>query len=456
MTAPPVQYALSADGVAIAYAERGDGPLMMVSTGIGMPINQGWEPDGVWTRLARSFRVVRFDPRGCGLSERRNLTGSFEDEGQDLVTVLDRLEAPRAVLMGYLVGVPGAIFAVTAHRERFSHMILHSPIGAGIRHHAPAELAEANELQEEVIDRLLQLGWRYDSEPARRALFNLILPDASMDVWRDLAGSWAAHANVERLTQLMPEIQTLDFGEALAGLDLPTLLSTSGDPQGAANAYDWARAIPGAQLTVLSDQSPVFTAGSASIEELAGAVEQFALPPARAPAEAPIEATRTVLFTDVEGSTGMADRLGDAEARGIIREVEQLTRTALRDHGGTEVKTLGDGVMAWFPLASAALDAAIQLERAVSARFGEQADSLRVRIGINAGEPIEEANDIFGATVNRAARIMSEAAGGEVLVSDLVRGLVEGRRYRFDDRGVRTLRGIEEPQQLFALHWRSG
>ena len=146
----------------------------------------------------------------------------------------------------------------------------------------------------------------------------------------------------------------------------------------------------------------------------------------------------------------------DVEARGLIREVEQLTRTALRDHGGTEVKTLGDGVMAWFPLASAALDAAIQLERAVSARFGEQADSLRVRIGINAGEPIEEANDIFGSTVNRAARIMSEAAGGEVLVSDLVRGLVEGRRYRFDDRGVRTLRGIEEPQQLFALHWRSG
>ena len=115
---------------------------------------------------------------------------------------------------------------------------------------------------------------------------------------------------------------------------------------------------------------------------------------------------------------------------------------------------MGDGFMAWFTLASGALDAAIQIQRAVEREFAGEERAVGVRIGVNAGEPIEEADDLYGATVNRAARIMAEAGSGEIMASDLVRGLVQGRGYRFADRGKRQLRGFGEPVRLFTLDWR--
>ena len=167
----------------------------------------------------------------------------------------------------------------------------------------------------------------------------------------------------------------------------------------------------------------------------------------------PISATRTVLFTDIEGSTSLLQRLGNLGSRQITREVEEMTRSSLRKHGGNEVKTMGDGVMAWFTMASAGLDAAIDLQRSLAMRHNEL--GVRVRIGLSAGEPIEEGDDLYGATVNQAARIMSLAQGGEVFVSNIVRGLVQGHEYRFEDMGARQLRGFDESSHLYQLDWQA-
>jgi class 3 adenylate cyclase len=162
-------------------------------------------------------------------------------------------------------------------------------------------------------------------------------------------------------------------------------------------------------------------------------------------------AFRTVLFTDLVGHTEMMSRLGDAKGRDVLREHESITRDVLKQHGGTEVKTMGDGFMASFGSVSKAVECAIALQRAFAEREGEP---LSVRVGLNAGEPIEEDGDLFGATVILASRIAAKADGGEILVADTVRGLCSGKGFLFADRGEFVAKGFEEPVRVYEVSWR--
>ena len=447
MLAPPVQYTQTNDGVAIAYSVYGEGPPLVVSTGPMVPLDFGWQEDGLWQQLGQSFQVVRFDPRGCGLSERDGVWGSFHDEAMDIAAVIDAIGAARVVLLGYFIGTAAAVIHALNDPERVSHLLLHHPVPMGFGPARSDDLQAQDELFDETIDRLLRLGWRYDSDVARRALIMIVMPKADDATIRRVADALHTYPSVERLLQLIPELRALDLRDELRALDMPTLISVA--HQDTASGRAWAQAVSGAQLALTGPVDPVIDSQDGAARELANLARRFVRGADAAPT-APLSATRTVVFTDLEGSTDLIDRLGDHAAREVTRQLEQITRSALQSHGGTEVKTMGDGFMAWFTTASAALDAAVDIERAV-----DQQLDLRVRIGINAGEPIAEADDLYGATVNRAARIMDEAGGGEIFVSDLVRGLVLGRGYRFDDRGRRELRGFEEPVQLFALDWRA-
>ena len=174
-------------------------------------------------------------------------------------------------------------------------------------------------------------------------------------------------------------------------------------------------------------------------------------------------AFRTVLFTDVEGSTALTQRLGDAKARELLREHERMVREALKAHGGSEVKALGDGFMTSFSSATKALECAIAMQRAFAehnAGVGAQGLApLHVRIGLNAGEPIAEddpdgRSDLFGTAVNLAARIAAEAEAGAILASDVVRQLVAGKDFLFADRGEASLKGFDEPVGLYEVRWR--
>jgi class 3 adenylate cyclase len=177
----------------------------------------------------------------------------------------------------------------------------------------------------------------------------------------------------------------------------------------------------------------------------------------------------TILFTDVEGSTALTERLGDAKAREVLRAHERIVREALRAHGGSEVKAMGDGFMASFSSATGALECAINTQQAFAdwnagvgaglappdgAASSAPTEAIRVRIGLNAGEPIAEEKDLFGTAVNMAARIAAEAEGGEILASDVVRQLVAGKGFLFSDRGEVELRGFEEPVRLYEVRWR--
>jgi class 3 adenylate cyclase len=220
----------------------------------------------------------------------------------------------------------------------------------------------------------------------------------------------------------------------------------------AAKAY--ASGIPGARLVLLEGDSVLPWVGD--MEAALAAIDEFLGEGEEAPAvgEPPAAgAFRTILFTDVEGSTALTERLGDARAREVLREHERIVREALRAHGGAEVKALGDGFMASFSSATRALECAVAMQRAFAARSESAGEPIRVRIGLNAGEPIAEEADLFGTAVNMAARIAAQAQGGEILASDVVRQLVAGKGFLFSDRGGVALRGFEDPVRLYEVHW---
>jgi len=165
----------------------------------------------------------------------------------------------------------------------------------------------------------------------------------------------------------------------------------------------------------------------------------------------------TILFTDIEASTSLTQRLGDARAQEVLRGHNTIVREALKAHGGFEIKHTGDGVMASFASASQALQCAIAIQQAVAARVEEDCDMpLRVRIGLNAGEPVAEEQDLFGTAVQLARRVCDRAEPGLILVSNVVRELAAGKGFLFSDRGDTVLRGFEDPVRVYEVLWDTG
>ena len=163
---------------------------------------------------------------------------------------------------------------------------------------------------------------------------------------------------------------------------------------------------------------------------------------------------RAVMFTDIVGSTEMTARLGDSAALELVRVHDALVRRGLDAHGGREVKHTGDGIMASFDKPANAVRAAADIQRRFAAYNAEASESLSVRIGIHAGEPVEDHNDLFGATVQLAYRLCSEAEADGIVVSGLVRELCEEDAARFVPLGERRLKGFAEKIPVFRFEWR--
>src|SRR5580765_4704124 len=167
-------------------------------------------------------------------------------------------------------------------------------------------------------------------------------------------------------------------------------------------------------------------------------------------------AFRTILFTDIVGSTDMTQRLGDDKAMEVLHHHDRIVRSHLGEHGGNEVKHTGDGIMASFASVARAIHAAIGIQRALEEHSAVAEHPITVRIGVSAGEPVAEENDLFGAAVQLAARACNHAAAGSILVSTAVRELSVGKGFAFEARGPFELKGFNEPIQLFEVHWREG
>jgi class 3 adenylate cyclase len=166
-------------------------------------------------------------------------------------------------------------------------------------------------------------------------------------------------------------------------------------------------------------------------------------------------AFRTIFFSDIEDSTMLTQRLGDAGAMAVLRTHDEIVREALDRHGGSEVKHTGDGIMAAYRSVVDAIKGAIWIQQRLAGVPERQGVSLRVRIGLSAGEPVTEQGDLFGAAVQLAARLCASADPASILVSSAVRDLAHGKGFTFRDRGRMTLKGFDEPIQAFEVAWES-
>jgi adenylate cyclase len=218
-----------------------------------------------------------------------------------------------------------------------------------------------------------------------------------------------------------------------------------------AQGRELATQLPQARFVPFEGQSSAAWAWSSV---LVPEIRRFLELEAVAGPEAPAAAVHTILFTDIEGSTTLTQRLGDAEAQALLRTHNTIVRDALKGHDGSEVKHTGDGIMASFASAARSLECAIAMQRAFATSNESSGEPVRVRIGLNAGEPVAEEEDLFGTAVQAAARICAEAGPGQIVASDVVRQLVAGKGFLFADRGEVALRGFDDSVRLYEVGWR--
>ena len=189
----------------------------------------------------------------------------------------------------------------------------------------------------------------------------------------------------------------------------------------------------------------------ASGRHLGSALNEWNKPKQKAEQAGPV----TVLFTDISGSTAMTQAMGDLGAHNVVRAHNRIVRESLTDCNGKEIKHTGDGIMASFTKITDSVDAAIKMQRQTLLHNQQNPElPLHLKIGLNAGEPIAEDNDLFGTVVQMSARIVDKAQADEIFVSDIVRGICVGKSYKFVNRGGYEMKGFEEAPTLYEVVWR--
>ena len=446
-----IRFCTASDGVRIAYVTVGEGPPLVYVCGWPQHLELDWESPlsrGFLEELASSFTLVRYDMRGSGLSDRKVSDFSLESLTRDLEAVVDHLKLDTFALLslGSLAG-PISIRYAAEHPERVSHLFLLSSYlrGEGIvppdRQRVLIEYAATfgipiTELRDEpYLERDEEVHVRKIQKAA-------VEPEVQGALLRTMFSA-DAREYADRVTA--PALVMHSRNDVLVAFEL---------------GREVAAHLPQASFIPFEASSPaIWRIQDIIIPELR---RFLGVEVAQAPAAEEVHDhhdIHTILFTDIEGSTALNQRLGDTRTRELLREHERIVRESLKAHGGSEVKAMGDGFMASFPSASRALECAIAMQRAFAKRSEGADEPISVRIGLNAGEPIAERGesgqaDLFGAAVNLAARVAASAHGGEILVSDVVRQLAAGKRFLFSDRGETVMRGFEDPVRMHEVRWR--
>jgi class 3 adenylate cyclase/pimeloyl-ACP methyl ester carboxylesterase len=448
-----IRFCTTSDGVRIAYATVGQGPPVVRVLGWFTHLeyeleNPRWRR--IYEGMTAMFSYTRYDGRGMGLSDKDVSDFSMDARLGDLEAVVDALGHEKVTLYGLSEGGPTAIKYAVRHPERVSHLVLYGSF---------PRLPFSRD-QFETMLTLIRQGWGSDVPAHRQFFTGLFMPDGDMEAIQAFNEMQRVSASPDNVVALLTGSSgRFEVTDILPKVSVPTLvIHRRGD---AIVPFELGRelaaGIPGARFLPLDGRNH---AGLAEIdvpvlEVIGKAVYEFVGGNESQPEPAP-PGLVTILFTDMEGSTTLTQRLGDAGAQEVLRTHNRIVRDALKAHGGSETKHTGDGVMASFASASKALDASISMQRALAEHNQSNPDTpIRVRIGLNAGEPVAEDADLFGTAVQLAARICAQAEPGQILASNVVRELAAGKRFLFSDCGAVALRGFEDPVRLFELSWRS-
>ena len=436
------EYTTSGD-VHIAYQVKGDGPIDVIFiAGFVSHLEQNWEMPAharFLDRLASFSRLIIFDKRGTGLSDRGSQIFTLEQRMDDVRAVMDAVGTERASLFGVSEGGPMSILFAATYPERTAALVMYGSYSR--ESWAPDHAFGKKDDQWKAIFNDIEHHW---GTPA----------GLNLDIW---APSVAQDEGFKRLTSdylrwaaspgaalaVMRMNQEIDVRHVLPTVRIPTLiLHRTGDLAiNVEQGRHMARQIPGAKLIEFPGSDHLFWVGDS--DAITDEVEEF-LTGVR-PRPEPDRVLATVMFTDIVGATEKAARLGDRQWGELLQSHHALVRRELSRYHGREIDTAGDGFFATFDGPARAIRCAYAIRDAVNSL------GITIRAGLHTGECEMMGEKIGGIAVHLGARVVAEARSGEVLVSSTVKDLVAGSGLRFIDRGVHTLKGIPGDWNLFAV-----
>jgi class 3 adenylate cyclase len=432
---PKTQYAKSGD-VRIAYQVVGEGPFDLVFVpGFISNLDVAWEEPHrarVWTRLAAFSRLIMFDKRGTGLSDRTVGVPTLEERMDDVRAVMDAVGSQQAALFGISEGGAMSILFAATYPERTRALVLYGTYGHFRSWVVPPDRIEA------ALDRL-EKDWGTGES------LGLFAPSVASDETFKL--SWARFerlgASPSAVVALMRMNSEIDVRPILPSIRVPTLIiHREGDVRVNVEAGRFmARQIPNAKYVEVPGSDHLLWTGNT--ERVLDEVEEF-LTGSRSAVESD-RVLATVLFTDIVNSTKRAETIGDRAWHDVLDRHNAVVRREILRHRGHEVRTTGDGFLATFDGPARSIRCALAINE------GIEALGLQVRAGLHTGEVEIADDDLSGIAVHIASRVATMAQPGQVLVSNTVRDLVAGSNIRFHDEGCHALKGLKESVRLFAV-----
>jgi pimeloyl-ACP methyl ester carboxylesterase len=438
---PDTQYAKSGD-VHIAYQVSGAGPFDLVLVpGFVSHVEYQWEHPltaRFFERFGSFARLIRFDKRGTGLSDRVAVVPSLEERMDDIRAVMDAAGSERAAIVGFSEGGQLSMMFAATYPERTHALVI---FGADVAARRDEDYPWGR-TPEYLEDRLARMEREWGRSPVGlNVLAPTLADDPQFQRWwitfNRLAGSPG-----DAVARVRMNAQN-DIRPILSAIHVPTLiLHRRGDLSVSVQAGRYmASRIPGAKLVELDGIDHLPFVGDA--ESVLNEIQEF-LTGARGQPE-PDRVLATVLFTDIVGSTAQAARLGDRRWRDLLERHNAVVRRELARARGREVHGTGDGFLATFDGPARAIRCAATLCGAVR-ELG-----IEIRAGLHTGECEVMDDDIGGIAVHIGARVAAVAGPGEVLVSSTVKDLVAGSGIQFRDQGIHTLKGVPDAWHLYAV-----
>jgi class 3 adenylate cyclase len=438
---PPTSYAKTTDGVHIAYQTLGEAPRdLVLIEGFISHVEIAWEGPGIERfrkGLAGFSRLIMFDKRGVGVSDRVATAPTLEQRMDDVLAVMDAVGSERAVLMGISEGAPVAALFAATYPERTQALVFHG--GMAKSTWAP-DYPWATP-----ADAVLEAAAFFEPDLFVGTDIEIWAPSLADD---ERAMAWLGRFRRSSITpgilaELFAMFLEIDVRAVLPAITTPTLvMHRRGDRVVNRRAGEWmAGQIPGARYVELPGQDHFPWIGD--VDRVLEEIEEF-ITGVRHAAE-PERILATVLFTDIVGSTERASALGDRAWRATLDEHDAVVRRLLERYRGREVKATGDGFLATFDGPGRALRCALELIAAL-APLG-----IEIRAGVHTGEVEVRGADVGGIAVHLASRVQAAAEPGEVLVSRTVVDLVVGSGTAFTERGAHELKGVPGEWQLYAV-----
>jgi pimeloyl-ACP methyl ester carboxylesterase/class 3 adenylate cyclase len=449
---PETRYATSGE-VQIAYQAFGNGPDLVWVPGWVSQLDLYWEEPALarfLRRLSSVARLVVFDRRGVGLSDRMSgeRLPTLEERMDDIRAVLDDLGLERTAILAQGYATPIAVLFAATYPGRTTSLVLYAPSAKGGLRTDDHPWGASSQEHADWIERSTRLwGTREFAAEWLARLAPSVAGDERIIDWTArvlrAAGSPAASRAFVRMNAEM------DVRAILPEVRVPTLLvarDAAKNPKGGVDvdaveeARWFAEQIPDASLVVVPgrDYLPWFGDHDALVDEIATFVT------GERPVRTPDRVLATVLFTDLVGSTARVAELGDERWRSLLSDHDEIVRRALARFGGREIEKAGDGFLATFDGPGRAIRCALEIMSEL-ARLG-----LEVRAGAHTGEVEVEGERIGGIAVHIGARVAALAGAGEVLVTRTVKDLTAGSGIEFEGRGTHELRGVPGEWELFA------